>query len=218
MAASPIAPTGDVVNATLANTRLGIPGEEVSLTITPVFADGREPAPAGIPGEYEITLMLRRLDSSIEVPANFSLDTRYHKGTSQLAIANPAARFADDRFNGPDTKINIYVATDQGVQVVAAGYPNDEGYLSDVRMTITAASFADASRKASLMLHPALSALAFAGDVPVVVSHTIIRETSTEVVRRTVEVPRVAHHNATACADAGSTHVAQRVSRRGEFN
>jgi hypothetical protein len=170
---------------------MGIPGEEAFLTITYVGEEHPEASPAGTPGEYEIVLLLRRPDAPIEPAANFSFETGEHTGTSLLGIAYPAVTFADARNNqtGIDAGINLYVAVEGGMPLVAKGYPNKDGFLSDVRIAIEADSFVDAGKKARLLFAPLLSAIALEHDVPLIVSHTIIREKATDLIHRGVELP-----------------------------
>lgn len=167
---------------------MGFPGEESYLTITFVYADGFEASPAGQPGDYDIMLYFRRPGASID-QANISFDTEQHDGTSLLAIANPALVFHDPKFDVPDTRIKLYVSTNEGQQAEAFGFPNKDGFLSDMRTTLTAANFADAEKKANLLFNPLLSAIAFSSDVPLEVSRTVIREKATSVARRGVTLP-----------------------------
>lgn len=170
---------------------IGLPGELVDLAVVPEFSNRPAAGPSGTKGDYEVIVTLRRSDTPIAPPTNFDFDTSSHKGTSQLAIAFPAALHVDPRLNVPGAvfHINIYVRAYDGSQLVAKGFPNEAGFLSDIRLTFEAESFDDADKRFRLMINPALSAISFASDVPLVASHTVIREIGTHAVRRSVVLP-----------------------------
>lgn len=167
----------------------GIPGEEHRLTITPVHENGFEPSPSGSAGKYRITFVLRRPDSPIEPTSNFDFDAEKHTGTSHVAISAPAARFADDRFNTPGTTLQIEVTTGDGRRFSAFASPNQDGYLSDVVLEMHASHFQEADVNARLLIEPVLSAISTQHDVPLLVSHIVIKEIATEVVQRTILTP-----------------------------
>jgi hypothetical protein len=165
-----------------------LPGEEAVLTITFSTKDGEIGSPAGQFGEYEIVLFFRRPDAAI-ASTNFSFDMDQHSGSSLLAIANPALKFNDPRFDVADTKIKLYVSVGGGLSAEAFGFPNKDGYLSDLRITLQCDSFADASKKTILLFTPMISAISFSSDIPLIMSHSIIREKATAVMQRTVIAP-----------------------------
>ncbi len=167
---------------------MGIPGEEAYLLITFTTASGKESAKEGGHGEYEIVFFFRRPGTLLD-ESNISLGTDEHVGSSLLGIANPAVTFKDPRFDGQDTKIKLYVATESGLKAEAFGAPNKDGYLSDLRVTLVADSLLDAGNQAKALLIPAISALSFSSDIPLHISHTVVREKATGVVQRDIVVP-----------------------------
>jgi hypothetical protein len=97
-------------------------------------------------------------------------------------------KFNNPRLDAQDTKIKLYVMAEQAVKLEAFGSPNKDGYLSDLRVTLVAGSMVDAGNQAKLLLMPAISALAFSSDIPLHISHTVVREKATGVVQRDVVV------------------------------
>jgi hypothetical protein len=177
-----------VTSTRVALSKLGVPGEEAYLLITFITADGKESAKEGGHGEYEIVFFFRRPGTWLD-ESNISLGADQHVGSSLLGIANPAVTFNDLRFDGQDTKIKLYVATGSGLKAEAFGAPNNDGYLSDLRVTLVAESILDAGNQAKALLIPAISALSFSSDIPLHISHTVVREKATGVVQRDIVVP-----------------------------
>lgn len=176
------------IKSTLPSDAFGLAGEEHRLTITPIKADGIEPSPVGGIGAYRVTFMLRRPDTPIEPAAHFDF-THSHTGTSNLAISFPAARSDDARFNEPGTMINVSVRTPDGRDFLAIGYPNAAGFLSDITLTFVANSFAEASTNAQLLVMPVLSSISALHDIPLMISHLLIVEESTDVAHRSIVAP-----------------------------
>ncbi len=167
--------------------KFGIPGEEAYVTVTFGTKDGKEMPKEGGTGEYDVVFYFRKPGAVVD-EKNISLDLDQHVGSSLLGIANPAVTFADSRFGGKDTKIKLYVTTSEGVKAEAFGAPNNEGYLSDLRVALVADSTRDAGNRAQLLMIPAISALSFASDIPLHISHTVVRERATGVTQRDVVV------------------------------
>ncbi len=127
----------------------------------------------------------------MEIPANFGFDETVHRGASHLAISAPAASFQDARFNTPGTTIKVDVSTDDGKSFTAIGYPNNDGYLSDLRISLEATSFHEAMVNSRLLIVPLLGSLAASHDIPLVISHISMREVSTGVYHRSIIAPFV---------------------------
>lgn len=173
--AKPIAASN---SATISLSKIGVPGEEASVLITFVAADGTESPIEGSAGEYDVVFYFRKPGAVVDETA-FSLGIDEHVGSSLLAIANPAMKFNDSRFDGQETKMRLHVITEQGQSGIAIGEANKAGYLSDLRITVIAASIKDAGYQAKLLLLPAISTLAFASDIPLHISYTVVREKAT---------------------------------------
>lgn len=179
---------GTANNASQGISRLGVPGEEAFVLITYVIKDGTETPKEGAHGEYDVVFYFRKPGAVFD-EKNISLDIDQHTGSSLLAIANPALNFNDPRFDGQDTKMKLYVATTENLKAEAFGTPNKDGFLSDIRVTLTADSIVDAGKRAKVLLIPAISALSFASDIPLHISHTVVREKATGVTQRDLVVP-----------------------------
>lgn len=170
-------------------SKFGIPGQEANILITYTYEDGHESAKEGSKGEYDVVFYFRKPGELFD-DSNISLDIEQHVGTSLLGIANPAVKFNDPKFDGQETKIKLYVNTADGDKAEAFGTPNKDGYLSDLRVTLAADSIEDAGKRAKLLLVPSISALSFASDIPLHISHTVVREKATAgVTQRDIIVP-----------------------------
>lgn len=154
------------------------------LPITFVTKDGKElGGPLGGKGVYNIVYFFRRADVSPN-PGDFDLGIDEHIGTSLLAVASPALTFAGPPETWAD-HIKLSVTNETGVHE-ALGYPNSQGFLSDVRSRLNCDSFEDAGIKADTLFLPFVSALSFKADVPLMVSHRIIVEETTGTIQRTI--------------------------------
>jgi len=175
-------------NAVIDTRKFGIPGQEASILITYTFEDGHESPKEGSKGEYDVVFFFRKPGVAFN-DGNISLDIDQHVGTSLLGISNPAVKFNDPKFDGQETKMKLYVNTAEGDKAEAFGTPNKDGYLSDLHVTLVADSVEDAGRRAKLLMVPSISALSFASDIPLHISHTVVREKATGVTQRDIIVP-----------------------------
>jgi hypothetical protein len=174
--------------ATLPTSSMGIPGEESGVCITFVTKDGEVGGPTGSPGNYNVVFFFRSPSAATD-SSNFSMGVDEHNGSSLLAISRPALRLNDPRFDLSETHIEVSVSTVEGLQAKASGYPNKDGFLSDLRVTLTCESFADAQIKSHQLFIPLISALSFASDIPLIIGHTVLIEEATHVTQRTIIPP-----------------------------
>ncbi len=161
------------------------------ITFPPLDEDGQPLSdPNGLPGEYESQFTLlepgqaaekgtARGTTRVSVVQNEKIE-----GDSHLALTMPK-----DARPSPNAEIrpvaNVQVKRRDG-SANAVGLdlePNHEGRLSKVVVTLNAENFSDAESRAYYEASAFLSNVAFELDIPLRIAHTLIRETSTQIVK-----------------------------------
>ena len=128
------------------------------ITAVPVMTTGEAGPPEGSPGEYEVRFILG-VPGINSVATALDMKAILHSGDSLLA--------------GSGARIEI----EGGPEAVLRA--NENGHISEVRLTLMAESKLDAERQSHDWVMPILSRLAFEADVALEVKATVVVELST---------------------------------------
>jgi hypothetical protein len=135
------------------------------VTAVPVFPHGDAGEPSGSPGRYDVLFVLG-------VP-----------GVSGVATAldfDAIAAGGDSLLEGSGLQIDL-ATPDGSASNMARIVPNKQGRLAQVRLTITAESFAAAEKEAHDEVMPVLSRIAFEADTALEVTAVLMTEEATQI-------------------------------------
>jgi hypothetical protein len=149
--------------------RLEIPRPRVTeynaITMVPGFAGGEAGPPSGSPGDYHIVFVLG-VPGVSGVATSLSFDDMLAGGDSLL--------------QGAGLQVNLESSSGSTLHV-ARIIPNSQGRLAQVRLSVTADSFAAAENEAYDAVMPVLSRIAFEADTPVEVTAVLLTEQATQI-------------------------------------
>jgi hypothetical protein len=153
----------------------GLPGQNASHTVVPIFPQGdprNQGGPAGLPGDYEVMFTFNRpgypLGSETSIASGESLE-----GDSHLQITN-IFRLESDV---------------EGEKFTFEGKPNSRGFLGSFTVQCHAQNLKDAPDKCVRALTPTLSNFSLRWDVPLVVYQIDVKELKRGTLRITNKVP-----------------------------
>lgn len=159
-----------------------LPGENVRMTVVPIMTvppDSRDPSGQnGLPGKYQVTLVLSRPGFGL-VPERNSPDTTQLEGDSHFSI-------------GRTLKHRITVRTDENTSIDFVALENKNGFLGKLRSEpFEASDLVSARRVAYRMMCPVLSSWALEYDIPMYVHQIDTTELRTGTLLRNLTLPHL---------------------------
>jgi hypothetical protein len=140
--------------------------EFTAITVVPVVP-GRADKPSGVPGPYDIVLVLG-VPGVSSVTTSLDFDAVVTGGDSLLQGSG----------------LHVQLESSEGQSLHTARIvPNKRGRLAQVRLTVTADDFSAAEREAFDAVMPTLSRIAFEADTPLEVTAILLTERATQTRR-----------------------------------
>jgi hypothetical protein len=152
---------------------MGLPGDQVHLTVGPVGADGREfGTPRGAPGRYSVSFVLWRPGHSL-APNEVKMP-EHLQGDSFLQLRKDSAGgFGTLKFNG---------TTEGGTEYEIIGYPNAAGFLGKLTVDeIVANDFDTAETLVYDAIIPGINHMSVMFDTPLDIYEAGLMEKATGV-------------------------------------
>jgi len=144
--------------------------------------------PNGSPGEYEAQFTLLQPGQAAErVIASgttriWEVQNEKIEGDSHLALTMPKdARPSSNAEAGAVATVQVRRPDESAIELILK--PNREGRLSKIIVTLKAENFSDAESRAYYEASAFLSNVAFELDIPLRITHTLVKETRTKNVR-----------------------------------
>lgn len=168
---------------------MGLPGQRQHIIFQPQTDDPNHHLnradPRGLPGQYEVTFVLRRPGIQLHAERHFSLASGL-EGNSHIAITKPAY----EPPGNPDAD-QIRISASIGTQKLTyKGYPNKKGFLGKIVLeSIDADNLLEAHYKAYRALMPALSAMSAELDQPIDIYQIDTEEKGTKITQMTLTYP-----------------------------